>query len=120
MLKSIDIIKNNIKIELSSESSDFEASVVFKSDLRRSENIKYKPNAGKTETIHWNVELMFPNFQQYQMEIKKALLLIIGKIVKRFCEYGRTNFAYIDIENEFTIELFIDNQINSILNVEMN
>ncbi|MEN7550072.1 hypothetical protein AAG747_19270 [Rapidithrix thailandica] len=109
-----------IKIESRTDLKDFEASVLFKSELRRPENIKYKPNAGKTESTQWCVDLIFPNYFEYPKEIRKALLLIIGKIIKRICEYGRTNFAYMKIENEFEIELIIDNQIESKLKVEMN
>lgn len=101
-------------------SKDFEASVFFKSESRRPENIKYKPNAGKIESVQWNTDWIFLNFFNYPKEIQKALLLIIGKIVKRICEYGRTNFAYLKIENEFEIELLIDNQIELKLKVEIN
>lgn len=118
-LKVSELI-DKIKIEARTESNDFEASVLFESELRRPENTKYKPNAGIKETTHWNVELMFPNFFFYPKEIRKALLLIIGRIVKRICEYGRTNFVYMKIENEFEIELLIDNQIESKLKVQIN
>ncbi|WP_020529828.1 hypothetical protein [Flexithrix dorotheae] len=107
-----------IKIDFRTVSNDFEASVVFESETRRSENIKSKPGAGKIESIRWSAELMFPNIHQYPKLIQKALLIIIGKIVKRICEYGRTNFAYMKIENEFVIELLINGHIESELGVE--
>ena len=110
---------DKVKIDSLTDSKDFEASVVFNSKLRRPENTKYKPNVGKTESTRWNVELIFPNFFEYPRGIQKALLLIIGRKVKRICEYGRTNFAYMKIENEFEIELLIDSQIQSKLNVEI-
>jgi len=109
-----------IRIDARTDLKDFEASVVYKSDIRRCENVKYKPEAGKTESFKWSTELIFPNFFQYPMTIQESMLLIIGKIVKRICEYGRTNFAYMKIENEFNIELIIDNQVKSILKVEIN
>ena len=49
-----------------------------------------------------------------------ALLLIIGKIVKRICEYGKINFVYMKIENEFFIELSLNEEIQSKLKVEVN
>ncbi len=109
-----------IKIECRTHSKDFEALVLFKSKYRKAENNKYKPNAGKLESIKWSSELIFPNFFEYPKEIQKAILLIIGRIVKRICEYGRTNFAYMKIENEFEIELLIDNHIESKLKVQIN
>lgn len=109
-----------IKIESRTDSQDFEVSVLFNSEFRRIENTKYKPKVGRIESTRWNVELIFPNFSEYSKGIKVALLLIIGRIVKRICEYGRNNFAYMKIENEFQIELLIDNRIESKLKVEMN
>ncbi len=108
-----------IRIESRTSLKDFEASVIYKYEKRRPENIKYKPNVGKIESTSWNVELMFPNFFEYSKEIQKALLLLIGRKVKRICEYGRNNFAYMKIENEFEIEILIDNQIETKLRVEM-
>ena len=108
-----------IRIYSRTNLKDFKASVKFKSDTRIPENIKYKPNAKKIESVQWSTDLIFPNFHQYPVAIQKALLLIIGRIVKRICEYGRTNFAYMKIENEFDIELLIDNEIVSELKVEI-
>ena len=110
-----------IKIESLTDSQDFEVSVLFNSEFRRIENTKYKPKVGgRIESIRWNVELIFPNFYEYSKEIQGALLLIVGRIVKRICEYGRNNFAYMKIESEFQIELLIDNRIESKLKVEIN
>lgn len=110
------------KINIKSQSATkyIEASVIFKSKNRKPENIKYKPNAGKIESTKWNIELIFPNFFQYQRTIQIALLLIIGKIVKRICEYGRINLGYMKIENEFLIEIFLNEEIKSQLKVEIN
>lgn len=113
-----EIEKINIKSQ--NITKDIEASVIFKSEYRIPENIKYKPNAGKIESTQWNIELIFPNFFQYQKRIQNALLLIIGKIVKRICEYGRINFAHMKIENEFLIELFMNEEIKSQIKVEIN
>ena len=111
---------DKIRIKSQSLTKNIKASVIFKSGIRVPENIKYKPNAGKTESTEWNIESIFPNFFQYQKTIQNALLLIIGKIVKRIFEYGRINFAYMKIENEFLIELFLDEAIQSKLKVEIN
>ena len=108
-----------IRIDSRTESNDFKASVIFESDSRKTENIKHKPKVGKTESTEWNVKAIFPNFYKYEKTIQKALLIIIGKIVKRICEYGRTNFAYMKIENEFEIELLIDGEIESKLKIEL-
>lgn len=109
-----------IRIESRTISKDFKASIEFELNTRSAENTKYKPDAGKIESVHWNTELIFPNFHYYSRTIQMALLLIVAKIVKRICEYGRTNFAYMKIDNEFDIEILIDNQIESKLKVEIN
>ncbi len=108
-----------IKIASLHEHKKIKASVVFVSGSRRPENIKSKPEAGKTESIDWDLRLIFPNFHRYTNTIKHALLIVIGKIVKRICEYGRTNFAYLKIENDFNIELILDDQIKSKLRVKI-
>lgn len=110
----------NIKIESRTGTKDFQASVVYTSNLRRSENIKYKPQAGSIESVIWNNTLIFPNFTNYPKLIQKALLIVIGKIVKRICEYGRINLAYMKIENEFEIKLMIDGETTSKLKVELH
>jgi hypothetical protein len=109
-----------IKIESRSNSKCFEASVIFKSESRRTENTKYKPKAGRTESVKWNVDSIFPNYYKYQKTIQNALLIVIGKIVKSICEYGRANFVYMRIENEFKIELLMDGRIESQLKVELH
>lgn len=108
-----------IRIDSRNESNDFRVSVTFESDSRKIENIKYKPDVGKIESTEWDVRAIFPNFYKYQKTIQIALLIVIGKIVKRVCEYGRTNFTYMRIENEFQIELLIDGQVESKLKVEL-
>ncbi len=118
-LKVPELIEK-IMIEYRTDKKYFKASVIFKSDIRKAENIKYKPEIGKIESINWNIKAMFPNFYEYENEIQKALLIVIGKIVKRICEYGRTNFAYMKIENEFEIELLSNGLIESKLKVELN
>ena len=109
-----------IKIDSQTDKNNFKASVVFESDSRKTENIKHKLEASKIESTEWNVKAIFPNFYKYEKKIQKALLTVIGRIVKRICEYGRTNFAYMKIENEFEIELQINGQIISELKVELN
>jgi hypothetical protein len=118
-LKVPELIES-IKIDSRTDKKDFKASVVFKSEIRKAENIKYKPEVGKIESTQWYTKAVFPNFHQYDKKIQKALLIVIGKIVKRICEYGRTNFAHMKIENEFGIELLINGQIESKLKVELN
>jgi hypothetical protein len=108
-----------IKIESQNITKNFKASVIYKSEQRNPENIKYKPEAGKIENTLWNVELIFPNFFIYQEIIQNALLLIIGKVVKKICEYGKINFAHMKIENEFSIELLMSKEIKSKLKVEI-
>jgi hypothetical protein len=109
-----------IKINSRTDRNDFNVSVIFESDFRKTQNIKYKPETGRIESTEWNAKAIFPNFYQYEKKIQKALLTVIGKIVKRICEYGRTNFAHMKIENEFEIELLINGQIESKLKVELN
>lgn len=107
------IIKSNF------ETKELVASVVYGSKQRRVENIKHKSKAGNIESAIWKTVSIFPHFHQYLELTQKALLLVIGKLVKRICEYGHNNFAYLQIENEFEIELLIDNQLVSKLMVEI-
>lgn len=99
-----------IRIDAQQASDSFEASVVFVS-ARRSENIKYIPDAGKISSAQWPVAWIFANFYWYDNFMQQVLLVILGKIVKHICEYGRTNFAYMKIENAFEIELAIDGEV---------
>ncbi|MDJ1499201.1 hypothetical protein [Xanthocytophaga agilis] len=107
-----------IRIGSNSNSCDFEVSVIFESDNRRKENTKYKPNAGKIDSTTWNVLWIFPNFFKYEKVIQCALMLVIGKIIKQICEYGRTSFAYMKIENDFAIELLIDGELEFKLKIK--
>jgi hypothetical protein len=50
-------------IDWQSYMNDFKASVVFESDSRRAENIKYKPKAGQIESRNWSSNAIFPNFK---------------------------------------------------------
>ncbi|MDF4202207.1 hypothetical protein PXD56_04545 [Maribacter sp. SA7] len=109
-----------IEIDSRTESNDFKASVIYQSDSRNTENIKYKKDASNIESIVWNALAIFPNYNHYNKTIQKALLILIGKIVKGICEYGRINFTYLKIENEFEIKLLIDGKIESNLMVELN
>ena len=109
-----------ITIDAGIENNDFIASVIFESDIRKPENIKYRPRANKTQSIEWKDIAILPNFFKYEKEIQIVLLTVIGKIVKWICEYGRTNFAYMKIENEFNIELMINEQIETTLKTELN
>ena len=109
-----------IRINARRESRDFEVSVIFDTELRKTENIKYKPEVGKAESVEWNVGSILPSFYEYDKPIQIALLMVIGRIVKRICEYGRTKFAYMKIENEFGIELLIDGQVEEELKVEID
>lgn len=116
-LKVFEYIEK-IKIESDSVLEIFEASVEFKFEQREKENVKYKPGAGKIESIKWNVSKIFPNFFKYEVLIQGALLLVLGRIVKHICEYGRLNFVYMKIENEFPIELLVDGKLVSELEVK--
>ncbi|MEZ5043297.1 MAG: hypothetical protein R2828_25600 [Saprospiraceae bacterium] len=110
---------DKIIIESKSEDNNIKASIIFKSNKRNPENIKYKPDAAKTENTKWDIRLIFPNYFNYEESIQNALLLIIGKIVKRICEYGRVNFAYMKIKNEFPIEILMDTKLKSKLRIEI-
>ena len=117
-LKEAEIIEK-ILIESNSKSKKINASVLYESETRKPENIKYKPEVGKTESTTWNANDIFPNFYKFEKTIQNVLILIIGKIVKQICEYGRTNFTYMKIVNEFNIELITDKKTESILKVEL-
>jgi hypothetical protein len=108
-----------ITIETFNEFNKIRASVIYSSDSRNPENIKYKKDAGKIESIDWDCRLIFPNMLRYDNTIIHALLIVIGKIVKRICEYGRTNLAYMKIVNEFVIDLTINGKVESKLKVEL-
>lgn len=108
-----------LTLEYRTASKDLLTSVNFSSSSRRAENVKYKPNCGTHESIRWSNHIMFPNFSHYPKTIQIGLLIVLGKIIKRLCEYGRSHFAYMKIENEFDIELLIDDKTESTLRVEL-
>jgi hypothetical protein len=117
-LKVVEKI-DKIQIDYSDSSNAIIASVTFLSKSRKKENVKYKPNAGQTESIIWKMESIFPHFSKYQSQIKSALILILGKLVKHICEHGRKNWAYMKIENEFEIQLSINNTLDNTLIVKI-
>jgi hypothetical protein len=118
-LREPEII-NKIKIEFSSELNQATASVEYSSEIRNLRNIKYKPDTGKIESTKWNMLAIFPNFSKYDKPIKIILILIIGKIVKRICEYRNVNSWFMKYEKEFELELELDNELVQKLNVEFD
>lgn len=115
-LKNPEQIKK-IGLEYKSDLNSIIASVTFLSEERDSENVKRKLGVGQIESATWNNEIIFSNFSNYPKNIQIALLIILGKIVKRICEYGRLNFAYMKIENSFKINLLIDGELHTQVSV---
>lgn len=110
---------DNIQLDYKSSLDEIVIALTFLSKQRAEENIKYKPDAGQIESAIWKMNLIFPHFHKYQPNIKYALMIVLGKIVKHICEFGRENFAYMKIVNEFEIKLAIDDNILDTLKVEI-
>jgi hypothetical protein len=117
-LREPEII-NEIRIKFNSKLNEALAIVEYASGERNSRNVKYKPNAGKIEDFKWNMKGIFPNFNKYENKIKIVLIAIIGKIVKRICEYHKKESWFMEFEKEFEIKLFLDTELELIYNVEI-
>lgn len=115
-LKNPEPIKE-IGLEYESNLNSIIASITYLSEERDFENVKRKPGVGQIESTTWHNEIIFSNFSNYPQNIKIALLIVLGKIVKRICEYGRLNIAYMKIENSFKINLRIDGEFHSQIDV---
>jgi hypothetical protein len=110
---------NEIRIKFNSNRDEALAIVEYASGERNPRNVKYKPNAGKVEDFKWNMIGIFPNFNKYENKIKIVLIAIIGKIVKRICEYNKKESWFMEFEKEFEIKLFLDRELELIYNVEI-
>ncbi len=99
---------SEIRIEFDSDKNEALASVEYASENRNSRNGKYKPEVGKVEKQKWNMLGIFPNFNKHKRNIKIILMAIIGKIVKRICEYYKVNSWFMEFEKEFEVQLFLD------------
>src|SRR5262245_34920691 len=89
-LREPEVIEE-IRIEFKTEENIALASVEYESENRNSRNVKYKPLAGKIESLDWNMLGVFPNFNKYKRSVKISLMMIIGKHVKSTCEHLHFN-----------------------------
>lgn len=94
------------------------ASVEYATEKRNARNIKYKPNTGKFERINWHMVEVFPNFWAYEKSIQIILMMIIGKTVKRICEYYNKCNCFVKYEKAFNLELFLDGVLELDFNIE--
>lgn len=118
-LREPEIIEN-IKIKFNSNSNEAIPSVEYASENRNSRNTKYKLNAGKIESITWNMLGIFPHFNKYTKSIKIILMMIIGKIVKSICEHYKKNSWFMEFEKCFGMELFLDGNLELTYNVKVD
>lgn len=110
---------NKIEILFRSELNEATASVEYASEKRNARNVKYKPNAGQIESMKWNMELIFPNFNKHTKDIKVILMAVIGEITKYICESYKKNSWFMEFERPFDIELFLDGESELIYKVEI-
>jgi hypothetical protein len=100
-----------IKIDFRTDTNNALAEVKYGSGIRNRRNVKYKPKAGKIESIKWNMLGVFPNFNEYDKEIKIALITLIGKFVKTICEDLNQNSWFMKYKNNFDLEMILDNEM---------
>ncbi len=99
-----------IKIDFKTDTNSALAEVEYGSEIRNKRNVKYKPNAGKIESVEWSMLGIFPNFFKYDKEIKIVLVVLIGNFVKVICEYFNQNSWFMMYEKNFDIEIILDNE----------
>ena len=102
---------NVITIEFYSQLNKAIASVVYSSEKRNARNTKYKPDAGKIESLTWNLQGIFPNFRKHQNGIKIVLIAIIGKVTKDICENLKKHSWFMEFEQDFDVNLFLDGEL---------
>jgi len=116
-LREPEVIEG-IKIDFRTDTNCAKASVEYGSEKRNSRNIKYKPNAGKIESTEWNMLGIFPHFNEYEKSTKTALMMLIGSYVKIICEDSHQNSWFMKYEENFYLELLLDDQLEIKLLVE--
>lgn len=107
-----------VDLEFFSDRSVINASVTFASDQRAYENVKNNPDAGKMESIEWNLIKLFPHMHRYPKRVQRMLLVILKKMTITIFESDQ-NTPYMQLENEFPVKLSIDNQLVSSENIRL-
>lgn len=110
---------NKIEILFHSDSNEAAVTVEYASEKRNARNVKYKPTAGQIESMTWSMEHIFPNFNKHSKDLKVILMAIIGKITKHICESYKKDSWFMQFENPFDIELFLDGGLELIYKVEV-
>jgi hypothetical protein len=118
-LREPEII-NKIEILFRSDLNKAIATVEYASEKRNARNVKYKPTAGRMESMTWSMEHIFPNFNKHKKDIEVVLMAIIGKITKHICESNKKNSWFMEFEKPFDIELFLDGGLELIYKVEVD
>ncbi len=116
-LREPEIIEK-IKIDFKTVTNDALAEVEYSTEIRNKRNTKYKPNAGKTESIDWNMLGVFPHFNKYDKGIKIAILTLIGNFVKVICEDLNQNSWFMKYEKNFELEIILDNEMINKLSIK--
>ena len=99
-----------IKIDFDTASNRLYSSVRYGSENRKERNVKYKPEAGQTESTEGSLSILMPNFFRYNINIQLALMLIIGKIVKKICESHSENSWFMKYEKDFMTSISINGE----------
>ena len=115
-----------IKVVFNSSTNSALAKVKYGSEVRNTRNVKYKPNAGKSESVNWNMLQIFPHFHEYDNDIRVDLITLIGKIIKTICEDLNQKSWFMQYKENFDLELFLDKEkvitipIKSIYELSLN
>lgn len=107
-----------VKVIFNTEINQAIAIVEYSSKHRNPTNTKYKPFAGKIESIPWNPSLIFPHFIEYSKEVQETLLLALGKMVKTICEYHYINSEFMKYKSDFDFQMVLDDDILHTYKVE--
>lgn len=65
------------------------------------------------------MEHIFSKFNKHKKDIKVILMVVIGKINKYICESFRKDSWFMQYENPFDIERFLDGGLELVYHVEV-
>lgn len=106
-----------LRLEFSSQEKTAQAIVEFDSEVRNQRNIKYKTDAGKTESVEWKLLGIFPHFHFYPKVVQGFLIMALAKIGKEICEKQNKDSWHIIYTHDFEIKAILDGEVIDTLRV---
>jgi hypothetical protein len=108
---------SELRLEFSSQEKTAQVVVEFDSSTRNQRNTKYKPDAGKTESVEWKLSWLFPHFHFYPIEVQRFLIMALAKIGKEICEKENKDSWHMIYTHDFEIKAILDGEVIDTLEV---